>query len=105
MTTEGYGYIRRVAGVDIERQCFDLRMLLEGKGFRFKAPLIVDDDGTEFVRLLRLVECPESAGPVFVPHLRHLSGRVDVVRLFVPVYSVQPWRVLERREVAAVVSA
>jgi hypothetical protein len=106
METEGYGYIRRAAGVDVERQCFDLRILLESKGFGLQVPVIVDGDGKEFVRLLRLVESPDTAGPVFVPHLRHLTGgRVDVVRLFVPVCSVQPWRMLERRELAAVVSA
>jgi len=106
MDIEGYGYIRRVDGVDVERQCFDLQILLEANGFRLKAPVIVDGDGREFVRLLRLVESSEFCGPVFVPHLRHLTGgRVDVVRLFAPVCSVWPWRMLGRREFAAVVSA
>lgn len=106
MDAEGYGYIRPVDGVNVERQCFDLRIMLEYRGFRLRAPVIVDGDGREFARLLRLVESPDFGGPVFVPHLRHLTGgRVDVVRLFAPVCSVQPWRMLERRELAVVVSA
>ncbi|MGH3803840.1 MAG: hypothetical protein ACRDTD_27655 [Pseudonocardiaceae bacterium] len=71
MDIEGHGYIRGFAGVDVERQCFDLRILAECKGFRLRGPVIVGGDGREFVRLFAL-GC-----------------------------SVQPWRVLERHPVAA----
>jgi hypothetical protein len=71
MDIEGHRYIQRIAGVDVERQCFDLRILAECKGFRLRGPVTVGGDGREFVRL------------------------------FTPVCSVQPWRVLERRPVAA----
>lgn len=71
MDIEEHGYIRRIAGVDVERQYFDLRILFECKGFRLRGPVIVGGDGREFVRLFALV-C-----------------------------SVQPWQMLERRPVAA----
>ena len=71
MDIEEHGYIRRIAGVDVEKQCFDLRILAECKGFRLRGAVIVSGDGREFVRL------------------------------FAPVCSVQPWQVLERHPVAA----
>lgn len=82
----GYGYVRRMAGVDIERQCFDLRTLLIFSGFRLKRPIIVDGaDGAGLVELLRLIQTPDNPVTVFVPQFRHLSGRIDLVRLYAPV--------------------
>lgn len=55
MDIEGHGYIRRIAGVDVERQCFDLRSLAECKGFCLRGPVIVGGDGREFVCLFARV--------------------------------------------------
>jgi len=68
--------------------------------------VIVDGGGKRFLELLRLIEDPDTVGPVFVPRVRHLHGRVDLVRLYAPVYAVRPWQCPERVSMAdAVVSS
>jgi hypothetical protein len=92
----GYGYVRRLPGVDVDRLGSQLRDSVTERGFELQE-VIIDDDGREFVRLLRLVEIPETAGPVFVPRLRHLRGRSDLVLLCTPVYlTYESWIHLER---------
>ena len=103
MDIPGYGYVRRLPGVDVDPLSSELLDSVTEHGFRLRE-LIVDDDGREFVRLLRLVEPPDTAGPVFVPRLRHLRGRSDLVRLYAPVYLTQEsWLCLERRPAPDVV--
>jgi hypothetical protein len=103
MDISGYGYVRRLHGVDVDSLSSELRDSVAEHGFRLRE-VIVDDDGREFVRLLRLVESPETAGPVFVPRLRHLRGRSDLVLLYAPVYLTQEsWLHLERRSAPDVV--
>lgn len=97
METRGYGYVRRLPGVDVGRLCTDLRERLEYKGFGLFSDVIVDGDGSALPRLLRLIASADTAGPVFVPHVRHLRGRLDLVLLYVPVYATDPWLFLERR--------
>ena len=94
----GYGYVRRLPGVDVDRLSSELRAAVADHGFRLRSDVIVDGDGRQFVTLLRQVEAAETAGPVFVPHTRHLRGRLELVLLYVPVYLTQEsWTCLERR--------
>lgn len=104
MSNYGLGFLLRSEGKDIERQSWNLQTLLQHKGFKLRQPVIIENgDGVAFLSMLRLIQVPDTADPVFVLDMRHLHGRADLVRLYVPVCLLDPFHWLKQTPVPGLV--